>query len=117
MNRCRAFYERYRRPIFITETSAGHNDEEKIRWMRSSVETVLKLRQQNIAVVGYDWWPLFDAVQWTYRFDSAPVEEHVRPGGWNNGLYTIEKGFDGVFRRVKTKAADEYKKIIAATYL
>jgi len=108
----RAYYERYNRPVFITETSAGYSDEEKIDWLRRSVEVISDLRNKNVPVIGYRWWPLIDAVQWTYRFDTAPVEEHMRAGGWNNGLYTMKKGFDGIFQKNKTKLVQEYKEII-----
>jgi beta-glucosidase len=101
-------------PLYLTETSAGDTDEHKTAWMRAAHQTIAKLRQQGVAVVGMNWWPLFETLQWDYRDSVKTVAESITRIGWNNGLYLIEEQFDGTLARVRTGAADGYRDLIAA---
>jgi hypothetical protein len=69
------FYERYRAPVIITETSAFGSDELRARWLQSSVAAVKYLRGQRVPVVGYTWFPMFTMIDWRYRTATAPVEQ------------------------------------------
>jgi hypothetical protein len=71
------------------------------------------MRKQKFPLVGINWWPLFDTIQWDYRekYDK-PLVDFIYPGGWNNGLYVIEPQPDGDLKRVKTAAADAYHEVI-----
>jgi hypothetical protein len=79
------YYERYRAPVIITETSAFGSDELRARWLHTSVEAVKYLRSQRVPVVGYTWFPLFTMIDWRYRHSQGPVE-HYR---LDLGLYRL----------------------------
>jgi beta-glucosidase/6-phospho-beta-glucosidase/beta-galactosidase len=100
------------RPLFITETSGGYDDAEKVGWLTASTEIVRRLRAEGVDIVGYLWWPLFDAVRWDWREGRRPAEDYIWKGRWNNGLYTIRTEFDGTQRRVPTAAVETYRAII-----
>ncbi len=102
------------RPLYLTETSAGDTDEHKVAWMRAAHQTIARLKERGVAVVGMNWWPLFETLQWDYRDSARTVAESIRRAGWNNGLYLIEEQFDGTLARVRTGAADGYRDLIAA---
>lgn len=104
----------FKRPVYVTETSAGYNDAEKGIWMQAAYDVIRLLRAQGVAVVGMNWWPLFETVQWAYRDTTKTVMECIYPGGWNNALFTIKEEFDGTLTRVHTGAADMYRNLIAA---
>ncbi len=101
------------RPVYLTETSAGHTGEQKGLWMQAAYEVVASLRSQGTPVVGINWWPLFDTVQWEYRDSTKTITESIFPGIWNNGLYTIEERFDGTLSRIPTGAINVFRTLIA----
>jgi len=70
----RDYYERYKVPIMITETSAVGSDEIRERWLESSVSMIKDLRQSSVPVIGYTWFPLFTMIDWRYRFSDEPLE-------------------------------------------
>lgn len=76
------YYQRYRSPIIITETSAFGSDELRSRWLRTSVEAVKYLRSQGVPVHGYTWFPMFTMIDWRYRHEQGPM-----------GQYRLELGF------------------------
>jgi beta-glucosidase len=70
------YYNRYRTPILITETSAHGSDEVRSRWLAASVAAVKELRGRGVPVLGYTWFPLFTMVDWRYRLGRRPVERY-----------------------------------------
>jgi|ERR1041384_666787 beta-glucosidase/6-phospho-beta-glucosidase/beta-galactosidase len=70
------YYERYRVPLMITETSAFGTEELRARWLKSSVEAVKYLRSQRIPVLGYTWFPMCTMIDWRYRHGTAPMEQY-----------------------------------------
>jgi beta-glucosidase len=87
----RDYYERYRVPIFITETSAFGPDEIRERWLESSVEAVRSLRTSGVPVVGYTWFPLFTMIDWRYRLGRGPIESYRI----ELGLYKLSEAIIG----------------------
>ena len=85
------YYERYRAPIMITETSAKDGIAIKKRWLEASVKAVGGLRARGVPVVGYTWFPLFTMVDWRYRtgrgerndylIELGLYESEIMPGG------------------------------------
>jgi beta-glucosidase len=61
---CRAYAERYGRPIFIAESSAPGSDENRRRWLAWNIDEIRCARLAGVDVVGFTWWPLFDHVDW-----------------------------------------------------
>jgi len=105
-------YRFFDRPVYLTETSDGETVEEKTGWMEKAVEVITGLRANGIPIIGMNWWPLYETIQWDYRDTTRTVAESIRPGGWNNGLYQIKEQFDGALQRVRTGAVDSYREII-----
>ena len=70
------YYERYRAPVIITETSAFGSEELRARWLQTSVEAVKYLRSQRVPVVGYTWFPMFTMIDWRYRHGQSPLEQY-----------------------------------------
>jgi len=104
-------YEFFQLPIYLTETSAGLTTEAKVAYMNALYESVLRLRQDGLPLHGVNWWPLYDTIQWDYREGvDKPLTDFIRPGGWNNGLYTTKKTAN--LERVQTDAAKAYGAII-----
>ncbi|MCC7353109.1 MAG: family 1 glycosylhydrolase [Anaerolineae bacterium] len=104
----------FQRPVYLSETSTGYTDEQKAAWMRAAYGVIAGLRAEGLPIVGMNWWPLFETIQWDYRDTARTVAESIRRGGWNNGLYLIEERFDGTLARVRTGAADAYRALITA---
>ncbi|HEX8474706.1 MAG TPA: family 1 glycosylhydrolase [Pyrinomonadaceae bacterium] len=70
------YYQRYRRPMMITETSAFGSDELRARWLENSVGAVKYLRAQGVPVLGYTWFPMFTMIDWRYRHETGPLEQY-----------------------------------------
>lgn len=140
----RTFAQRYGVPVALTETSTNGTLELRSNWLRDSVASVRKLRQEGVPLVGYTWWPLFDLVDWSYRAGARPIEEFIARMGpptldtkqvagmieamrWNSleqlpleaylapmGLYSLQMQFDGTFARLATRLVEEYRSVVAS---
>ncbi|HEU5138379.1 MAG TPA: family 1 glycosylhydrolase [Bacillales bacterium] len=104
----RFYYKRYKRPIFITETSVNEKHYDRTRWLRESVEAVKNLRNIGVPLIGYTWWPLYDLINWDYRDGKKKVEAYVEP----MGLWQLLMNGERTFERVPTKTVAEFKKVI-----
>lgn len=82
-----AWYDRYRRPIIITETSARGSIRARSQWLKTSVAAVKYLRAHGVPVVGYTWFPMFTMIEWGYRTGRRPVNEYRI----ELGLFTLGK--------------------------
>jgi beta-glucosidase/6-phospho-beta-glucosidase/beta-galactosidase len=80
------YWERYRVPIMVTETSARGGEEIRARWLEASVTALRGLRQRGVPVIGYTWFPLFTMIDWRYRFGRGPLEAYRLA----LGLYTLD---------------------------
>lgn len=104
------FAERYGRPVYLTETCSPGPVEERIRWMRESVAAVDELRACGMNLIGYTWWSLFDMMYWVYRDEDGPAEHYLA----QMGLWDLEADDRRSFRRVRTAAVDEYRRLAEA---
>jgi beta-glucosidase/6-phospho-beta-glucosidase/beta-galactosidase len=100
------YYERYRVPIMITETSAVGSDEIRERWLESSVAMIKNVRQAGVPVIGYTWFPLFTMVDWRYRFGKEPLDHYYL----ELGLYRLNR--DGGKRWIETHLVEKIKRYI-----
>jgi beta-glucosidase len=98
------FHARYEKPIFLTETSVSGRIEDRMRWLRDSLETVHALRSEGLPIVGYTWWPLFSLVDWDYREGKGQVEEYLR----HMGMYDLEPDSEGGFLRTETPVVQAF---------
>jgi beta-glucosidase len=101
----RAFADRYRLPLMLTETSVAGTVEQRLAWLDASLELVAGLRRQGVEIVGYTWWPLFDLVDWAYRDAAGAVGEHLVP----MGLYDLEPDSIGTLHRRSTPVVDRFR--------
>lgn len=101
----RAFADRYRVPVFLTETSQSGSVASRVAWLDASVETLLRLRDDGVDIVGYTWWPLFDLVDWDYREGIKPVEDYLV----TMGMYDLRRDDIGVLERTHTAVVDRFR--------
>ncbi len=99
------FYERYRAPIMITETSARRSLAVKRRWLDASVAAVRQLRQRGVPVIGYTWFPLYTMVDWKYRTGRDPRNQYLI----ELGLYESDIAADGSLRYVPTDLVEQFR--------
>lgn len=70
------YYDRYKAPVIVTETSAFGSDELRSAWLDASLSAIRDLRGRGIPVHGYTWFPLFTMIDWRYRFGKRPLEQY-----------------------------------------
>lgn len=100
--------------IYLSETSAGLSAEARAAYATALGELVEGLRGSGFPIVGLNWWPLVQAVQWEYRdMVAEPVSEFFTPGGWNNALYDVVARPDGSLARVANPAATAFRNLAA----
>lgn len=73
----KAYYERYRMPVMITETSAKDSEAERSAWLAASLAAVKNLRGQGVPVIGYTWFPMFTMIDWDYRWKDGPINKYL----------------------------------------
>ena len=85
------YYERYKTPIMVTETSAAGSSPLRSGWFESSIGAIRQLRGQGVPVIGYTWFPLFTMVNWRYRRGLEPLEKYYQ----ELGLYSLVNRSEG----------------------
>jgi beta-glucosidase len=103
----RMVHELLQLPVYLTETSGGRTEDEKVAWIGQLEALRERARAEGLPLRGVNWWPLYETIQWNYRDNGKSVAECIVPGGWNNGLYVST----GDLRRVPTKAVDAYRRV------
>ena len=58
------YWQRYRLPLFIAESSHSGSEGERIAWIDYNLSEIERARGAGARVVGYTWWPLFDHIDW-----------------------------------------------------
>lgn len=99
-------YQRYGRPVMVTETSARGDLRVRSRWMDESIDAVFALRRDGIPVVGYTWFPLFSMLNWSYRTGRRPLATYLI----HLGLYEISVNADGIMERRPTSLVEQYRR-------
>src|SRR5205085_824324 len=93
-----AFAGRYRRPLFISETSTNGTIADRAQWLSDSLAAIPTFRAAGLPVVGYTWWPLFDLIDWVYRSGARPVEDYITRLGPGTLAPQQVAGFFGAMR-------------------
>ncbi|WP_235928988.1 family 1 glycosylhydrolase [Marisediminicola senii] len=99
-----SFAERYKKPVFLTETSYTGTEEQRIDWMNRSLAAVHELRSSGVNVLGYTWWCITDMMEWSYRPGTGRPMDYLL----KMGLWSLEEDDAGVLQRVKTPVADNF---------
>lgn len=108
-----SYWERYKTPIVITETSRNDSPEAKQQWLHESFATLDDLQASGIDLRGYTWFPFFSLIDWGYRDAVDSPDAH-----WNHlGLIDLErKAGTDVLARVPTAALSDFAQICATRH-
>ncbi|HEY3780383.1 MAG TPA: family 1 glycosylhydrolase [Fimbriimonadaceae bacterium] len=102
-------YERYKLPMFVSETATIGNVAKRAKWMHGSIAAVKQARQGNVPLVGYTWWPLFSLVGWGYRqLGTYPMGKYVL----DMGLWDLANKEPDPLKRAETPLVEEYRRIV-----
>ena len=105
-------YKRYKRPIFITETSFKGTVEERSEWLLKAIEACNEMIEEGIDLYGFTWFPFFDMVDWPFRTNGLSFKENLA----TFGLYTLKEMSDGKIIRIKNLAGESFEKAIRNQY-
>ncbi len=86
------YWDRYRAPIFISETASVGSVARRMRWLHDSLAATRRVRVAGIPLVGYTWWPLFALVTWAYRQGEKPAYSYLK----QMGLWDLNDDFTRV---------------------
>lgn len=103
------YWQRYRRPLMVTETASLGTIRRRQAWMDASIDAAQKIRESGIPLVGYAWWPLFGLIAWSYRQGHRPLEKYIlQMGLWN---------LDSQLNRSKTSLVDSYRNYVSSNQI
>lgn len=103
-------YNRYSRPVFITETSFRGSENERINWLLEAEGLCVEMRNKNVPVMGLTWFPFFDLVDWSYRTSGKSVKDELLPFG----LVSLEME-EGILKRRKNRVGCMWERLIRNT--
>lgn len=78
------YYERYRKPVFHTETNSFDAKEAEC-WLWKQWVNVTRIRQDGVPVVGFTWYSLLDQLDWDISLAEKRLS--VNPCG----LYDLDR--------------------------
>jgi hypothetical protein len=78
------YYERYRKPVFHTETNS-FNAKDAECWLWKQWVNVTRIRQDGVPVVGFTWYSLLDQLDW----DISLAEKRLAVNPC--GLYDLDR--------------------------
>lgn len=102
------YYDRYKAPVIVTETSAFGSDDLRAAWLDASLAAIRDLRGRGIPVHGYTWFPLFTMIDWRYRFGKRPLEQYYL----ELGLYRLGRQ-SGDPRWLSTPLIEKFQSYVA----
>ena len=104
----RMYHERYHAPVFISETASLGSIARRAAWLRDSVASARRAREEGIPLVGYTWWPLFALVTWAYRQGNHPPAYYLK----QMGLWALKADDGGNLHRVRTELGEMYRELV-----
>jgi len=105
----RAWHERYRLPVMVTETSDIGSVERRAAWMDASIAMARRLRAGAFPLVGYTWFPVLPHYHWDYRHGRrGPLAFRAQMGLWDFSATDDGRPY------VETSLADRYRAHVAA---
>lgn len=67
----KSFWEKYRKPIFLTENGIGTRDDKlRCRYIITHLQQVHRAMQEGVDILGYIVWSLTDNFEWTQGYSS-----------------------------------------------
>jgi beta-glucosidase len=103
------YWQRYRRPLLISETATVGSVRRRRKWLESSVAAVARLRARGVPLIGYTWWPMLAIVTWAYRQGTLAPEHYLK----QMGLWNLEPATGMGLRRTRTPLADAYRQLVS----
>jgi beta-glucosidase len=103
------YWQRYRRPLFISETASEGSVARRAAWLEDSIAAVRRVRARGVPLIGYTWWPLFALVTWGYREGRKLPHEYLK----QMGLWDLRPGEAGL-ERCATPLVSRYRELVAA---
>ncbi len=103
------YWQRYQRPLFISETASVGSIKRRQGWLESSVASVKRLRARGVAMVGYAWWPMLGIVTWAYRQGVNPAAYYLK----RMGLWDLDPQPEARLQRIKTPLVDAFRELVA----
>lgn len=97
------YWERYRAPLFVSETASVGTVARRREWLEDSLAAVARLRARGVPLIGYTWWPLFALVTWAYRQGTHPPAYYLK----QMGLWDL----DAQLNRVSTPLVPLYREL------
>lgn len=101
----RDLYLRYRKPIFITETSYNGSEEQRIAWLEDVIHSCKQMRNEGIDLIGVTWFPFMDMADWPYRTNGLSFQENLA----TFGLYNLKELPDGTIIREKNAVGRRFE--------
>lgn len=95
------YWDVYAYPIMLTETSVYGSALDKAEWLRTSTDALFTLKDSEVSIVGYTWFPAIDMVNWDYK---------IHEGG--RDAFLIHLGLFDIQRRPYTSALDAYHEVV-----
>ncbi|MGI8565999.1 MAG: family 1 glycosylhydrolase [Pyrinomonadaceae bacterium] len=80
----RQYFERYRKPMMLTETNSM-DAQKGPGWMWKTWQNVESLRKEGVPVIGFTWYSLQDQVDWDIQLREIKGKVN------QNGLYSLER--------------------------
>jgi beta-glucosidase len=102
------YWERYGRPLLVSETASEGSITRRRRWLEDSVAATARVRARGVPLVGYTWWPLFALVTWGYREGRKGPAEYLK----QMGLWDLRQEAAGL-ERVPTPLVAQYRNLVA----
>jgi len=97
------YYERYKRPLILTETDYMGTVEERAAWLKYSVAEVDRTRMEGLPVLGYTWWGATDHLNWGMALRER---DSIHPVG----LVSLVPQPDGTLERVRTLLVEDFRR-------
>lgn len=104
----RLAYQKTQLPILVTETSARRDVDGRAQWMDETVAAVRRCRADGLPIIGYTWFPVFTMIDWAYRTDTQPIEDHLL----HLGLWDSAFDAEGVLQRHATPLVERYRDLV-----
>jgi beta-glucosidase/6-phospho-beta-glucosidase/beta-galactosidase len=102
-----AYYNRYRLPMMVTETSIDGKPINREIWLEEMVEDCRRLREEGVPMTGFFWWPMIDQVDW----DGA-LTHHI--GKIHEvGLWNLKRQADGTLTRHASPLVNMLANVVA----
>jgi beta-glucosidase len=104
----RDLYDRYKKPVFITETSFNGTEQQRIAWLNEVIQASQKMIDEGIDLYGVTWFPFLDMADWPYRTNGLSFKDNIA----TFGLYTLEELPDGTIRRTKNAVGKRFEEAV-----